>query len=233
MQFTIELVAERSVLRESIKGMSQSPRMQITPTQLLTNIGIIWTIFFNRLFGPITPTTKEFLDVTYPLAMNLPDLDSLIEEKVTIFIRTCVEGKPLPAKGTITIQFLNKSNGKRKTSGWFGRDYESDDLKAWETWRINIESLPIEEGSSIHRPKHTGLESSRAVAKSMKSFEDALMKIYDFVDRHRDHIPPITSLESSPFPYTIKIDEDRGSGIEKPHSDGDEGWGSYIKKILD
>ncbi|KAI5950424.1 hypothetical protein CANMA_005352 [Candida margitis] len=214
MQFTIELVAERSVLRESIKG-------------------IIWTIFFNRLFGPITPATREFLDVTYPSVANLPDLDSLIEEKITTFIRTRIEGKPLPARGTITIQFLNKSNEKRKSSGWFGREYENDDMKAWETWTINVESLPIEEGPSIHRPKHAGLEYSRAVTISMKSFEDSLVKIYDFVDRHKDHIPPITSLESSPFPYIIKVQEDSRSKPEKHNSDGDEGWGSYIKKILD
>ncbi|KAI5957980.1 hypothetical protein KGF57_002788 [Candida theae] len=215
MQFSIELVAERSVLRESIKG-------------------ILWTIFFNRLFGPITPTSREFLDVTYPSVTNLPDLDSLIDEKTTTFIRTCIEGKALPANGTITVQFWNKSNGKRKSSGWFGREYESDDLEAWETWRINIESLPIEERPSMNRPKSTSLESSRAVTVSMKSFEESLTKIYDFVDNHKEHVPPITSLESSPFPYTIKIEQDRRRSTgEKRHSDGDEGWGSYIKKILD
>ena len=160
-------------------------------------------------------------------------MDSLIEEKVTTFIRTCIEGKPLPAKGTIIIQFWNKSNSKRKSSGWFGREYESDDLKAWETWRINIESLPIEEGPSIHRSKQTSMESSRTVALSMKSFEEAMLRIYDLVDSHKDHVPPITSLESSPFPYTIKIEQDRRSGPEKSSSDGEEGWGSYIKKILD
>ncbi|CAD1808642.1 hypothetical protein FOB58_000668 [Candida parapsilosis] len=214
MQFVIDLVAERSVLKESIKG-------------------VIWTIFFNRLFGPITPTTREFLDVTYPSATNLPELESLIEEKVSSFIRTCIESKLLPANGTITIQFLNKSNAKRKSSGWFGREYESDDIKPWEKWTINVESLPIEEGPTIPRPKHSGLEYSRAVTMSMKSFEAALISIYDFVDRNKEHIPPITSLESSPFPYAINIEEDKESKLEKPNSDGDEGWGSYIKKILD
>ncbi|KAI5960571.1 uncharacterized protein KGF55_004464 [Candida pseudojiufengensis] len=218
MEFTIDLIAERSVLRESIKG-------------------IIWTIFFNRLFGPTVPSTNEFLSITYPLATNLPDLESLIEEKITVFIRTIIDKKQLPIKGVISIQFSNKSsNSKRKSSGWFGRDYESDDSKIWETWTINIECLPIKEGVSTTTTTSAtnSSEYSQGVELSMKSFECNLLKIYDIVDREKEHIPPITSLETSPFPYSINISE-YGKKLtpEKSNSDSDEGWGTYIKKILD
>ncbi|KAI5951935.1 hypothetical protein KGF54_005010 [Candida jiufengensis] len=218
MEFTIDLIAERSVLRESIKG-------------------IIWTIFFNRLFGPTIPSTNEFLSITYPLATNLPDLEALIDEKISVFIRTIIDKKPLPIKGIINIQFLTKSNSKRKSSGWFGRDYESDDSKIWETWIINIECLPIKERTSTTSTStstSTKPEYSQAVEISLKSFENNLFKIYEFVDREKDHIPPITSLETSPFPYTINIMEfGKKLTPEKSNSDSDEGWGTYIKKILD
>jgi autophagy-related protein 101 len=34
-----------------------------------------------------------------------------------------------------------------------------------------------------------------------------VMKIITFVNAHKDHIPPITTSETNPFPYRININE--------------------------
>lgn len=321
----------------------------------------MWTIFFHRLFGPIEPCTTEFLNITYPQAKNLPDLESLMDERIGRYIRVVigdVDRKTLPIKGIIKIEFLrvtssllgrgtrNYNSGsnyggeggggggdgrfslrgttkgggvgegnevgsgattggrsqlqttKRKSSGWFGsrsrsgstggasgdhneirstgqKDDREGGLSVWETWTLNIECLPIEERQSITggvgrggsssnssgtstgagakanstgsqnsdkpRRRRTSTEYSRAVELSMKSFEECLLKIYDIVDREKDHIPPITTLDTAPFPYKIEIvltensSQQQQQQQEQQQQQGgvDEGWGTYIKKILD
>lgn len=38
-----------------------------------------------------------------------------------------------------------------------------------------------------------------------KSLQKTAMKIVNIVNRDKDHIPPITSTETNPFPYTITV----------------------------
>ena len=57
---------------------------------------------FNRLFGPITPVTNEFMNVSYPMANNLPDLDSLIDEKVNRILNQITE---VSNQAKINVQF--------------------------------------------------------------------------------------------------------------------------------
>ncbi|RCK64137.1 hypothetical protein Cantr_10554 [Candida viswanathii] len=200
MIFIIDLVAERSVLRESLKG-------------------IIWTIFFNRLFGPVTPVTNEFMNVTYPLASNLPDLDSLIDEKINKFIHSLTESSN---RGKIEVQFLSKSSNKKKT-GWFSNStyIDKEELKVWEVWRIDIEVLPLDQTNSNTQ-------------KSIRNFESNMGKVYDIIDKYKEHIPPITTLDSAPFPYKILIpDLNHTTDQATQTHEGEEGWGTYIKKILD
>ncbi|RCK63149.1 hypothetical protein Cantr_09849 [Candida viswanathii] len=200
MIFIIDLVAERSVLRESLKG-------------------IIWTIFFNRLFGPVTPVTNEFMNVTYPLASNLPDLDSLIDEKINKFIHSLTESSN---RGKIEVQFLSKGSNKKKT-GWFSNStyIDKEELKVWEVWRIDIEVLPLD-------------QTNRNTQKSIRNFESNMGKVYDIIDKYKEHIPPITTLDSAPFPYKILIPDSNHTTDQATQThEGEEGWGTYIKKILD
>ncbi|EGV65071.1 hypothetical protein PSN45_004958 [Yamadazyma tenuis] len=220
MEYTLSLVAERSVVRESLKG-------------------IIWSIFFHRLFGPITPAMCEFLGVPYPVASDLPDLDSLVDEKIDQLIRMGFSFNntdlisPLNAEvkyGVVTVRFLDLPTTKsKKKTGWFGQGKSDDevDLKLWESWIIQIKCLPVLSESSSDKKLHQAdhhLDPN--VAASVSSFEDNLLKIIDIADSHKDHIPPITSLESAPFPYVINVEL-----LERKPSE-DESWGSYIKKIL-
>ncbi|KAK6459489.1 autophagy-related protein [Scheffersomyces xylosifermentans] len=250
MEFVLNLTAERSVVRESLKG-------------------VIWTIFFHRLFGPITPVTNEFLNITYPMAADLPDLDSQIDDKINQLIRRSFDsnGSTKTAKtGHIAIQFLdkNKSKSKKKT-GWFAKAEDSEELKVWEIWIIQVQCLPLDEpqsgaqesnsnnnssgnannsGNGNSSTSHTGTNNnnnnhnnnslSPSIQISISSFEENLTRVIDIADSHKNHIPPIMTLESSPFPYVIslhlpeKVKEYKGEGNEE-----EESWGKYIKKMLD
>ncbi|CUM52484.1 unnamed protein product [Debaryomyces tyrocola] len=213
--------------------------------------GIIWTIFFHRLFGPITPTTNEFLTITYPMTSDLPDLDSLIDEKINQLIKkkfddnTVQNQEQKPKMGQVVIQFLDKKVTKsKKKTGWFGQGKSSDseDLKLWESWTINVKCLPIIRESGRDKQvsektpgpiKVTDKESyEQNIAISINSFENNMRKIIDIADSQKDYIPPITSLDSSPFPYSIDVERKAPDNMNYTAGE-DESWGNYIKKMLD
>lgn len=140
------------------------------------------------------------------MAANSPDLDVLIDIKIDQFIKLRLQESN---KGIIVIQFLDKSRQHKKKTGWFGK-LDLEELKVWESWVLTINCLPA--GSVDHR-------------STITNFEECLRKIMDDCDTHKDHIPAITSLDISPFEYSINVGDD-GQGV-------DESWGKYIKKILD
>lgn len=189
------------------------------------------------------------------MTSDLPDLDSLIDEKINQLIKkkfddTIVqrseENKDQKAKmGQVVIQFLDKKVTKsKKKTGWFGqgRSSDSEDLKPWESWIINVKCLPIiKESVGENRVSEKTSASSKGtdqeiyeqnVAVSINSFENNMRKIIDIADSQKDHIPPITSLDSSPFPYSIDVELKTPESLNYTVSE-DEGWGNYIKKMLD
>lgn len=161
------------------------------------------------------------MNVTYPMANNLPDLDSLIDEKINKILNQITEASN---QAKVKVQFLSKSANKKK-SGWFGNSTYNvqDDLIVWESWLINVESLPLDQVSN---------GESQNVQTSIQNFVNNLTRIYDIADKYKEHIPPITSLDSAPFPYKIIIPEKKPDHNHDYHT-GEEGWGTYIKKILD
>ena len=86
------------------------------------------------------------MNVSYPMANNLPDLDSLIDEKVNRILNQITE---VSNQAKINVQFLSKSSNKKKT-GWFGNSTYNvqDNLVVWESWLINVESLPLDQVSN-------------------------------------------------------------------------------------
>lgn len=199
----------------------------------------------------MTPTTNDFLSITYPMAADQPFLDSLIDEKIDLLIKSKLDQgngtygerqENIATYGHIVVQFLGKMVRKsRKKSGWFGqvKSSEADDLQPWEIWMINVKCLPLPKVGSFITTAGTGQKSpltedhvdeahANNVEESTKSFEECVFKIIGIADSHKDHIPPITSLDNMPFPYTIDIER-----TTELHEEQDESWGKYIKKILD
>lgn len=213
MEFTLNVTAERLVVRESLKG-AYAQWLLFSP---LLTAGLIWTIFFHRLFGPITPATSDFFSITYPTAANLPDVDTLIDERIADAIRQYFDrnGPQETPSGRIVVQFFDKRTSKsKKKTGWFGQGKPDDTLDLWELWVLNVAC--VAEGPLDDH------------ALSVASFKHNLGRIIEIADSHKDHIPPITSLESLPFPYAIDVDKP----LEYTTAQ-DEGWGRYIKRMMD
>lgn len=151
------------------------------------------------------------------MAANLPDLDTLIDERIADAIRKYFDRNVSPdaPSGRLVVQFFDKRTSKsKKKTGWFGQGKPDDTLYLWELWILNVACVP-----------ETSLEDHSI---SIASFEHNLSNIIEIADTHKDHIPPITSLESLPFPYTIDVDKP----LEYTTAE-DEGWGRYIKRMMD
>ena len=89
------------------------------------------------------------------MASDLPNLDSLIDEKINQLIKkkfddNTIQNQEQKARmGQVIIKFLDKKVTKsKKKTGWFGQGKSSDseDLKLWESWTINVKCLPITRG---------------------------------------------------------------------------------------
>ncbi|KAI1180448.1 DUF1649-domain-containing protein [Nemania sp. FL0916] len=98
-------------------------------------------------------------------------------------------------RGNISVQFFEKK--RRKT--WYMRAAYGggDEEVCWECWTVKV---------TVAEPR---TESERA--KVRKAMEQTLlttaMKIVTCVNSHKDHIPPITTSETNPFPYQINVNQ--------------------------
>ncbi|QEL59674.1 hypothetical protein CJJ09_001756 [Candidozyma auris] len=192
MEFELNLTADRAVVRESLKG-------------------VLWCIFFHRLFGPIAPSSHEFMGVTYPVASNLPDVDSLFDQKIDQLIKKdfgSADSLRQPKVGQLLISFHKNPSKIKKKSSWFGhlKDDVSQETTVWESWRINVNCRPVP-------PESLSADTSSVHDRGQRSYS------------------PITTLDVSPFPYEIEIDPK--SPKKPPPPPDDESWGNYIKKMLD
>lgn len=168
------------------------------------------------------------------MAEGLPDLDSLIDQKIDRLVKKDFLSAEDSSIGQLVIAFLHKELAKKKKVGWFGHAKE-DGLSVsarWETWIINVNCLP--KSPEIPRlagplPSNVMNTAEQLLHLSALSFEDNLNEILTLVDRHKGHIPPIMTLDVSPFPYEIEIDP---STTTKKAPD-DDTWAQYIKKLLD
>lgn len=174
------------------------------------------------------------MDIAYPMAANLPDLDSLIDTKIDQLIRNKFAGVSGdgPRRGKLVVQFLDGNGGKsKKKSGWFGQVTEDKARSPWETWTINISCLPLS-GVELATPGDQAVNpAERLLQLALLSFESALAEVIDLVDHNKQHIPPIMTLDVLPFPYEITIDPT--SDDPRAQEIDDESWGHYIKKIID
>lgn len=181
----------------------------------------------------MTPITTEFMDIAYPMAANLPDLDSLIDTKIDELIRKDFGGPSVtqPRVGVLLVQFLDGNGKSKKKSSWFGHVTEDKPLTPWESWTLNVMCLPLGD-VDLPGPGDQALNpAERLLQLSLLSFESALAEVMDLVDHHKHHIPPIMTLDVLPFPYEITIDPKR-EGTQQLTAE-DESWGHYIKKIID
>ncbi|KAK9480358.1 autophagy-related protein [Lipomyces japonicus] len=198
LQITIDIVLDKLLVREVLKAVLSS-------------------IFFYRVFGQVKPLvpTREVLDITYA-SIEDAVLEAQINDKLTLLNATLEASSQnasnllptnnLSAKvqGQVCIAFYEKKTKK----AWFSK---SEEEVCWEKWVINVTSINPRTDSDRNK-----------MAKSTESqLQNIMFKIIDIVNENKDHIPPITTTETNPFPYQILLP-----------SSTDESWGAVFKKIL-
>ncbi|KAL4883283.1 DUF1649-domain-containing protein [Aspergillus karnatakaensis] len=183
-EYFLEIFADTTTVRDVLKG-------------------VLNLIFFHRYFPSIRPTTFDVLDFTLP-AINDVDLETLIDSRISSLVRnhsSSISGTHDSSgsggggvRGRIAVEFYEK---KRRRSGiWFPNlTGKGDEEVCWEVWNLDV---------TIATPR---TESERAkVRKAMENMlQKAALKILSVVNRDKDHIPPITTSESNPFPYRIVL----------------------------
>ncbi|KAI9790395.1 MAG: hypothetical protein M1816_005213 [Peltula sp. TS41687] len=166
--------------------------------------GILHTIFFHRYFPSIRPKSRDLLDVTLPVVDEV-ELETLIDARTTALIRQIdhtSNTKPqqhnanASVRGQMAVQFFEK----RRRKAWFSKPSEEE--VCWEQWTLDV---------TLATPR---TDSERAkVRRAMEMMlQKTAIKIVTTANRDVDHIPPITTSESNPFPYQIIINP------------RDEGW---------
>ncbi|KAG5368519.1 hypothetical protein CJU90_0724 [Yarrowia sp. C11] len=207
MEFQYSIVADKKLLKPLAEALLSS-------------------ILFHRLFGSVTPDSRELLNITYPhpllgTAKENQELAQLLDENASLLSRSLENGEradlELPATPTelsrakqtevapvgsvpgvvlgetdMTVQFFEK---RTKKSTWFGKN----DDKLWEQWRVSIRAVTCR--SDVETEKMRGL-----VQQQLQSI---LMAMAADVNGNKDHIPPITTVETSPFPYKVAVSAPR------------------------
>ncbi|KAI9830994.1 MAG: hypothetical protein M1826_004111 [Phylliscum demangeonii] len=166
---------------------------------------ILHTIFFHRYFPSVRPQSRELLDVTLPVVDEV-EVETLIEQRTTALIRQ-FDTSPHPGhghghgnanasvRGQMAVQFFEK----RRRKAWFSK--AADEEVCWEQWTLDV---------TLATPR---TDSERAkVRRAMEMMlQKTAVKIVTTAHRDLDHIPPITTSDSNPFPYQIVINP-RGDG---------------------
>ncbi|OAA74627.1 DUF1649 domain protein [Akanthomyces lecanii RCEF 1005] len=184
---------------------------------------ILHTIFFNRFFPSVHPSTRDVLDLTLPYVDD-DELATMIEQRAAALERqleaerssntssqtatarqqysaaggaaTAVTSSSASgARGQISVRFFEK----RRRKAWLSR---GDEEVCWECWTVKV---------TVAEPR---TESERA--KVRRAMEQTLlttaMKIVTFANTHKDHIPPITTQGGNPFPCKISIEQKESTG---------------------
>jgi hypothetical protein len=117
-------------------------------------------------------------------------------------------GSATGGRGQLVVQFFEK----RRRKAWLSR---GDEEVCWECWtiKVTVAEPRTESGTPRNlwftREDITNNDAERA--KVRRAMEQTLlttaMKIVTFANTHKDHIPPITTQGTNPFPYKINLDQ--------------------------
>ncbi|KAF2404304.1 DUF1649-domain-containing protein, partial [Trichodelitschia bisporula] len=185
-EYTLDIFADPTCVKDIVKA-------------------ILHTIFFHRYFIPTVPLTRDVLDQTLP-AIDDVDLETLIDQRATSLVRALdtsgaavgtVPRAGQSGRAQLVVQFFEK---KRRKTYFFGK---ADEEVCWEQWAIDVTA-------AAPRTETDRIKVRKAMEKSLHK---AAIKIVTIVNQHKEHIPPITTTETNPFPYQILIN---------PKTDG---WG--------
>ncbi|KAK4106081.1 DUF1649-domain-containing protein [Parathielavia hyrcaniae] len=187
--------------------------------------GILHTIFFLRFFPSIIPQTRDVLGLELAYVPDA-EIETLIDQRVAALVRQLESerhqshhhlssdprggggggglglgliggGRATPppsitgggGRGQVTVQFLERR--RRKT--WYAM--RGDDEVCWESWTVKV---------TVADPRTEG-ERAKLRRASETTLHNTILKAITLANAHKDHIPPITTTESNPFPYQIHV----------------------------
>jgi len=149
---------------------------------------ILHTIFFHRYFTAVSPLTRDLLDLTLP-AIDDVDLETDIDARAAALLRSIENTGTQRGRAQLAVQFFEK---KRRKAYFFGK---AEEEVCWEQWMLDVTI-------ATPRTESDALKVRRAMAKSLQK---AAFKILTIANKHKDHIPPITTTDTNPFPYHIVL----------------------------
>jgi len=152
--------------------------------------GVLCTIFFHRFFSSVRPKTRELLDLTLP-TFDEPELDEMIDQRTAALVKSIEAASNLGPKGhrgQLAVQFFEK----RPRKAWFTK---AEEKVCWEQWTLNV---------TLMSPR---TDSERAKARKLieNQLQSTILAIITTAGNMKDHVPPITTNDSNPFPYHIVV----------------------------
>ncbi|PWW72694.1 DUF1649-domain-containing protein [Tuber magnatum] len=152
--------------------------------------GVISTIFFHRFFPTVRPKTRDLLDLTLT-AVDDPELDELINQRTSVLIRSIEASAGVGTKpqcGQVVVEFYER----RPKKNWFSK---AEEKVCWEQWVLSV--------TVVSARTDAGRDELRMSMEAQ--LQAAVLNIITMASMKRDHIPPITTNEANPFPYSIIV----------------------------
>ncbi|KAK3379337.1 autophagy-related protein [Lasiosphaeria ovina] len=195
--------------------------------------GVLHTIFFLRFFPSVLPQTRDVIGLELAYVPEA-EIETLIDQRVGSLVRQLETERNQPhthnhphsmggagaggggggggsgggpghqvtasssgsGRGQITVSFFEKKRRK----AWY--DVRGGDEVCWESWTVKV---------TIAEPRTEGERAK--VRKAMEStLHNTIMKAVTLANTHKDHIPPIMTTESNPFPYQITVNHQKDPG---------------------
>jgi autophagy-related protein 101 len=116
-------------------------------------------------------------------------------------------------RGQIVVSFFEK---KRKKTYFFGK---ADENVCWEAWTLDVTCATPKTESGMCLllcclskgrmmtpcADNRRIEAYKVRRAMEKSLQKTALKIVNIANRDKDHIPPITTTDTNPFPYEITV----------------------------
>lgn len=142
--------------------------------------------------------------------MDDPELEELIDQRTNLLIKSIETSVSIGSKthrGQIAVEFYER----RPKKAWFSK---AEEKVCWEQWLLSVTLVNprTDSGTSETFPHglgnilaNTETERARARASIEHQLQKAVLEIITTASLRKDHIPPITTNDTNPFPYQIIV----------------------------
>lgn len=142
--------------------------------------------------------------------MDDPELEELIDQRTNLLIKSIETSVGVGSKthrGQIAVEFYER----RPKKAWFSK---AEEKVCWEQWLLSVTLVNPRTDSGTSETFLHGLgnilantetERARARASIEHQLQKAVLEIITTASLRKDHIPPITTNDTNPFPYQIIV----------------------------